>query len=107
MNSFKILQKDGKARVGKLVTPHGAIETPEFNPVGTQATVKALSSRDLKEIGVQMVLANTYHLMLRPGADLIVAFDDHEYMQDEEHLKRSLRLTEQWAIPRVSHIDVI
>lgn len=71
MTSFKIIDQHGKARVGKLVTPHGSIETPNFIPVGTQATVKALSPRDLQEIGVQVVLANTYHLSLRPGADLI------------------------------------
>ncbi len=187
---FKILSKDGKARVGELETAHGIVQTPEFNPVGTQATVKALSSRDLKEIGIQMVLANTYHLMLRPGvevikkmgglhkfmswdrpimtdsggfqvfslggaleegsskvvnnkkqtremprprlnkisdegvifqshldgskqklspeiamklqyelgADLIVSFDDHEYKDDFEHLKKSVELTERWAL---------
>lgn len=71
MKQFKILHKDGKARVGELITPHGVIETPEFNPVGTQATVKAMTPKDLKEIGVQMILSNTYHLMLRPGVDVI------------------------------------
>lgn len=71
MSFFKVLHKDGKARVGKLVTPHGVIETPNFIPVGTQGTVKALSPRDLKEIRVQVILANTYHLMLRPGAEVI------------------------------------
>lgn len=71
MKNFKVLHRDGKARVGQLVTPHGVIETPSFNPVGTQAAVKALGPRELREIGVQMVLANTYHLMLRPGANLI------------------------------------
>lgn len=71
MNWFKILQKDGKARVGKLTTPHGVIDTPNFIPVGTQATVKSLTPRDLKEIGNQIILANTYHLMLRPGEKLI------------------------------------
>ncbi len=71
MKQFKILHKDGRARVGKLTTPHGVIDTPNFIPVGTQGVVKALGSRELKEIGVQIVLANTYHLMLRPGADLI------------------------------------
>lgn len=70
-NQFKILQKDGEARVGLLTTPHGVIEIPNFNPVGTRATVKALAPKDLKEIGVQMILANTYHLMLRPGVDVI------------------------------------
>ncbi|MBU1031858.1 tRNA-guanine transglycosylase, partial [Patescibacteria group bacterium] len=71
MVKFKILHKDGNARVGQLSTPHGIIDTPNFNPVGTQATVKALGPRELTEIGVQIVLANTYHLMLRPGAALI------------------------------------
>lgn len=68
---FKIIQKDGKARAGKIETTHGIIETPSFIPVGTKATVKALTPRDLKEIGVLVVLANTYHLSLQPGADLI------------------------------------
>ena len=187
---FKILQKDGKARLGRLETPHGVIETPNFNPVGTQATVKAMTPSQLREIGVQMVLANTYHLMLRPGvevikkfkglhkfmgwerpimtdsggfqvfslggaleegsskvvsskkeedqhvrprlntisdegvifqshldgskhalnpeiamklqyklgADLIVAFDDHEYKNDPEHLKASVEQTQRWAL---------
>lgn len=71
MTSFKILEKDGKARVGELKTPRGVIQTPNFIPVGTQATVKAMSPRDLKEVGVQVVLANTYHLMLRPGEETI------------------------------------
>lgn len=71
MKRFKILQTDGKARAGELITDHGIIETPQFLPVGTKATVKALSPKDLKEIGTQVVLANTYHLMLQPGAWLI------------------------------------
>ena len=81
MSPFKILHKDGKARVGRLETPHGIIETPSFNPVGTQGTVKALSPRDLKEIGVQIILGNTYHLMLRPGDELIKKFGGlHQFM---------------------------
>lgn len=81
MKNFKILHKDGNARVGRLMTPHGIIETPNFNPVGTQAAAKALSPKDLNEIGVQIVLANTYHLMLRPGADLIEKFGGlHKFM---------------------------
>lgn len=59
------------ARAGELVTPHGLIKTPVFMPVGTQATVKAMNSRELHEIEAQIILANTYHLYLRPGADLI------------------------------------
>ena len=70
---FKILQKDkhSNARAGELSTPHGVIKTPNFNPVGTQATVKTLSSKDLEDIGAQIVLSNTYHLHLRPGTDVI------------------------------------
>lgn len=71
MTRFKVLHKDGKARVGKLETPHGVIDTPNFIPVGTQASVKALSVRDLKGIGAQIILANTYHLMLRPGDKIV------------------------------------
>lgn len=73
MFTFKIHSKDQKtkARVGELLTPHGSIKTPCFIPVGTQATVKTLSAQDLQEIGAQIVLANTYHLSLRPGAETI------------------------------------
>ena len=70
---FSVLQKDksSQARAGRLSTPHGDILTPNFNPVGTQATVKTLSSQDLKDIGAQIVLSNTYHLGLRPGSETI------------------------------------
>ena len=73
---FKIVKKDKKtkARAGVIHTPHGNIETPSFVPVGTKATVKAVSSRDLKEMGAQIVLGNTYHLHIRPGEDLIDKF---------------------------------
>jgi tRNA-guanine transglycosylase len=71
--SFKITHRDkkSKARTGVIKTLHGDIETPSFVPVGTQATVKAVSPRDLREMGAQIVLANTYHLHLRPGENLI------------------------------------
>ena len=61
----------GQARRGRIETPHGTIETPEFLPVGTQATVKAVLPKELSELGVQGLLANTYHLYLRPGAELV------------------------------------
>jgi len=72
-HSFKISKQSSKsrARLGVLTTPHGQIETPNFIPVGTQATVKALTPRDLKEIGAQIIFANTYHLWLRPGEETI------------------------------------
>ncbi|GMQ99252.1 MAG: tRNA guanosine(34) transglycosylase Tgt [Zetaproteobacteria bacterium] len=63
--------KGSFARCGRMHLPHGLVETPVFMPVGTQATVKAMTPRDLEEIGAQIILGNTYHLMLRPGAELI------------------------------------
>ncbi|MBQ9009788.1 MAG: tRNA guanosine(34) transglycosylase Tgt [Clostridia bacterium] len=71
--TFKLVAKDAKthARRGVLTTPHGEIQTPIFMPVGTQATVKAMTPRELKEIGTQIMLSNTYHLHLRPGEELI------------------------------------
>jgi queuine tRNA-ribosyltransferase len=70
---FTVLKNDlnSRARLGRLVTAHGVIETPCFMPVGTQGTVKAMLSRDLKDLGCQILLANTYHLYLRPGHELI------------------------------------
>lgn len=64
-------EKHTGARLGKLHTPHGVIETPIFMPVGTQATVKSMTPEELKEINAQIILSNTYHLYLRPGHDLI------------------------------------
>ena len=68
---FTIEATDGPARLGRFATPHGPLETPVFAPVGTQATVKAMTPRDLRELGATLVLANTYHLYLRPGDELI------------------------------------
>lgn len=70
---FSVTTKDttSRARVGRLQTAHGDVETPAFMPVGTHGTVKALSPRDLAEVSSQIILSNTYHLYLRPGADLI------------------------------------
>ncbi|MCP4509938.1 MAG: tRNA-guanine transglycosylase, partial [Fuerstiella sp.] len=59
------------ARAGRWVTPHGAVETPAFMPVGTLATVKGLLPEQLKTAGAQMVLSNTYHLALRPGSEIV------------------------------------
>ncbi len=73
MFEFRIIDEDSRssARTGCFNTPHGVIETPVFMPVGTQATVKTLTPEDLYEIGVDVILSNTYHLYLRPGADLV------------------------------------
>lgn len=72
---------DGNARAGIITTPHGAIETPVFMPVGTQATVKAMTKEELETINSQIILGNTYHLHLRPGDDLINDFGGlHKFM---------------------------
>ena len=72
---FKVVVRDScsRARVGRLKTWHGVVDTPAFMPVGTQGTVKGLLPLQLREVGTQMVLANTYHLMLRPGAETVAA----------------------------------
>ena len=71
---MEILGEDGLARLGIVKTAHGDVETPVFMPVGTQGTVKAATHRDLKEMGVKIILANAYHLYLRPGDGLIKEF---------------------------------
>jgi len=81
--SFRLLLQDptSRARVGVMRTPHGEVPTPAFCPVGTQATVKTLSPRELVELGTPMILANTYHLYLRPGAPLIARLGGlHRFM---------------------------
>jgi len=73
MFKFEILKRDSEsaARLGRITTDHGTIDTPVFMPVGTQATVKSLTPEDLYEIGIDIILSNTYHLYLRPGEDLV------------------------------------
>jgi len=81
MFEFNIDRKDGNARAGRLVTPHGEITTPVFMPVGTQATVKSITPAQLLELNAQVILSNTYHLYLRPGSDLIAKMGGlHKFM---------------------------
>jgi queuine tRNA-ribosyltransferase len=68
---FKVIARDGSGRVGQLTLPHGVVETPAFMPVGTYGTVKAMTPEELEGIGAQIVLGNTFHLMLRPGPEVI------------------------------------
>ena len=71
IGDFELVARDGGARAGLLETAHGVVETPVFMPVGTKASVKALLPSELRDLGAQIVLGNTYHLHFRPGADLI------------------------------------
>ncbi|MFP3854902.1 MAG: tRNA guanosine(34) transglycosylase Tgt [Anaerolineales bacterium] len=79
---FELIAQDGRARAGLFHTPHGTLSTPVFAPVGTQATVKALTPNQLKDLGASLVLANTYHLYLRPGAEVVALGGGlHQFMQ--------------------------
>src|SRR5229473_5254309 len=78
---FEILARDGMARAGRLTTAHGAVDTPAFMPIGTGGTVKAMTPEGVAATGARIVLGNTYHLMLRPGADRIAALGGlHRFM---------------------------
>ena len=68
---FALLATDGSARAGVMETAHGAVETPTFMPVGTAGTVKAMTADAVRATGARIVLGNTYHLMLRPGAERV------------------------------------
>jgi queuine tRNA-ribosyltransferase len=116
-NFFTLLATDGTARLGRLRTPHGAVETPVFMPVGTQATVKGLTPPQLKEAGARIILSNTYHLTLRPGDELIAELGGlHRFMDWDGpiltdsggyqvySLARSRRIDDHAAVFR-SHID--
>lgn len=117
--AFEVIQTDTrtKARLGLLHTAHGTVQTPVFMDVGTQGTVKALEPRDLKEARAQVVLGNTYHLMLRPGAEIIAAAGGlHKFMRWEGSiltdsggfqvfsLAKMRKLTEEGCLFN-SHID--
>jgi queuine tRNA-ribosyltransferase len=114
---FELLHQDGAARVGRLQTAHGVVDTPVFMAVGTQATVKGLTPRQLEDAGVQVVLGNTYHLALRPGDELIADMGGlHRFMGWSRpiltdsggyqvfSLGANLRITDEAAVFR-SHID--
>lgn len=84
---FEILKqaKSAKARLGRIEFERGIIDTPQFMPVGTQATVKSLEPRELEELGAQIILANTYHLWMRPGPDLIAEAGGVHQFQNWQH----------------------
>jgi len=79
--TYELQNKNGKARAGKVMTPHGEVETPVFMPVGTQATVKTMNPEEVAELGAQIILGNTYHLFLRPGDEIVAKFGGlHKFM---------------------------
>ena len=79
--SFELIAQDEKARLGRINTPRGVIDTPAFMPVGTLGTVKGIFTDDILNTGSQIILGNTYHLMIRPGIDVLNKFSGlHNFM---------------------------
>jgi queuine tRNA-ribosyltransferase len=115
--SFRLLATDGAARCGEIATPHGTVATPAFMPVGTQATVKGVLPQAVRAGGADIILGNTYHLMLRPGAERIAALGGlhafmnwpHAILTDSGGFQvmslASLRKVEERAVVFRSHLD--
>jgi queuine tRNA-ribosyltransferase len=96
----------GRSRLGRLLTPHGEIETPQFMPVGTQATVKALSPGDLRDAGAQIILGNTYHLSLRPTAERIAALGGlHRFMAWDGPILTDSGGFQVFSLAHLRHVD--
>lgn len=103
---FEILATDGHARAGIFHTPHGDIPTPVFAPVGTQATVKAIPPRDLRELRATLILANTYHLHLRPGDELIRDLGGlHHFMQWDGPMLTDSGGFQVFSLTKINKID--
>lgn len=106
MLSFTLLAQDGAARAGLIHTPHGDIPTPVFAPVGTAATVKAVTPAQLHELNASLVLSNTYHLYLRPGADLVQALGGlHHFMQWPRPMLTDSGGFQVWSLKGIRKID--
>ena len=114
---FTVTHTEGAARRGKLTLPHGEVDTPQFMPVGTVASVKAIAPDDLHTAGAQIILGNTYHLLLRPGPELIAEMGGlHKFMSWDRciltdsggfqvySLAEQRKITEEGAVFR-SHLD--
>ena len=115
--SYRLIKTDGAARRGEVTTPHGKVQTPAFMPVGTQATVKGLYPEAVRDTGAEILLGNTYHLMLRPGAERVARLGGLHHFMNWPHpiltdsggfqvmsLATLRKLTEQGVTFR-SHID--
>lgn len=104
--AFHIQATDGGARAGVFHTPHGPLYTPVFAPVGTQGTVKAVTPRDLKELGASLVLANTYHLYLRPGDEVVRDLGSlHRFMGWDGPILTDSGGFQVWSLGQINEID--
>jgi queuine tRNA-ribosyltransferase len=103
---FRIDARDGSARAGTFFTPHGEIQTPAFAPVGTQATVKALTPDQLDRLGASLILANTYHLYLRPGDELVASMGGlHAFMSWKGPILTDSGGFQVFSLARLTQVD--
>jgi queuine tRNA-ribosyltransferase len=104
--AFELLSTDGKARAASVMTAHGAIDTPAFMPVGTAATVKAMTPDAVKATGAQCILANTYHLMLRPGPERIARLGGlHKFMNWPGPILTDSGGYQVWSLAKLREMD--
>jgi len=105
--SFELLAQDEKARLGKITTPRGIIDTPSFMPVGTLGTVKGVFTEDLLETGSQIILGNTYHLMIRPGTEILDKFGGlHDFMNWQKPILTDSGGFQIMSLAKLNKIDI-
>ena len=105
--SFELLAQDEKARLGKITTPRGVIDTPSFMPVGTLGTVKGVFTEDLLETGSQIILGNTYHLMIRPGTEILDKFGGlHDFMNWQKPILTDSGGFQIMSLAKLNKIDI-
>jgi len=105
--SFKLSAQDEKARVGKITTPRGMIDTPAFMPVGTLGTVKGIFPEDIIETGTQIILGNTYHLMIRPGTEILDKFNGlHDFMNWQKPILTDSGGFQIMSLAKLNKIDI-
>ncbi|MDY6979942.1 MAG: tRNA guanosine(34) transglycosylase Tgt [Pseudomonadota bacterium] len=103
---FELLHTDGEARRGRLTFGRGTVETPAFMPVGTYGTVKAMTPEELRELGAEIVLGNTFHLMLRPGTEVIAAHGDlHDFMHWDGPILTDSGGFQVWSLGKLRKIS--
>ena len=105
--SFELIAQEDNARLGKIITSRGSIDTPTFMPVGTLGTVKGVYTDDLVSTGSQIILANTYHLMLRPGTEILNKFDGlHNYMNWKKPILTDSGGYQIMSLSKLNKIDI-
>ena len=105
--SFELITQDDKARLGKIYTPRGIIDTPAFMPVGTQGTIKGIFNDDIKKTETQIILGNTYHLLLRPGIEILEKFNGlHNFMNWDKPILTDSGGYQIMSLSKLNKIDL-